>query len=81
MYPAEFAPVLRDLLRDAQHPDIDRVETFEEADYTHKPTGVVVTMKDGTAFVVGMVGTAPPGGDSGRDPDSVEWRERQRTSA
>lgn len=73
MYPAEFAPVLRDLLR-GSHPDIAKVETFEDANYTHKPVGVLVTMGDGTAFAVGMVGAAPPGGDSSRDPESVTWR-------
>jgi hypothetical protein len=78
MYPAEFAPVLRDLLR-GSHPDIANVETFDDANYTHKPVGVLVTMTDGTSFAIGIVGTAPPGGDAARHPDSVAWRENLKS--
>ncbi len=58
----EFTQALRDLL-DGEDPsdgpldteNLRRIETFEEAGVLTRDAGLVVTLKDGTQFQIGIV--------------------------
>lgn len=70
MYPTQFAEYLRDWLTDSGHPGIDQVRTCADLGRWEQPVGVAATLTDGWTLILQCVGTYPPGGAAGDDPDS-----------
>lgn len=70
MYPQTFADLLKDWLANAQHPGIATVQTCADVGWHEQPVGVMVTLSDGWRFVLQLVGSYPPRGTEGHNPDS-----------
>lgn len=64
-----FEALMRDLLTDADHPEITGVQTFAEAGYTDKPVGLVVSFASGAQVFIQFVRTSL--GDDHSKPEYV----------
>lgn len=69
-----FEAWMRDLIRDADHPEIVNVETFQEGGFTDKPVGLHIKFASGADAFIQFVRTSPPGGDDHARPERVVTR-------
>lgn len=54
---------MQQLLEAGQHPDIERVETFDDPGTTMKPCGIKVTYRGGRVAYLKITRSSPPTGD------------------
>lgn len=67
MWLDRFKPFLFDLLSNADHPDIDRVDTWESDGHTN----IVIHLKDGRSIYLWTVQSSPPGGVDRTKPEVI----------
>lgn len=64
-----FEGFLKDLIEQADSPEITSVQTFEEAGLTDKPVGLRVQFASGATVFMQVVRTSGPGGDDFSQPE------------
>lgn len=75
-----FEAWMKELIQNADHPEITGVETFAEGGFTDKPVGLRISFASGAAVFVQFVRTSPPGGDDHSRPERIVTREDYKVS-
>ncbi|WP_329109539.1 hypothetical protein OG792_12265 [Micromonospora sp. NBC_01699] len=72
-----FIDFTRQLLERANHPDIAKIDTFNDPGTAMKPCGIVITMTDGSVIRLKAVRTSGPGGDNWDAEEIIPYPEYQ----
>jgi len=68
-----FLDFVQQALNLAEHPEIVKVETFDDPGTHLKPSGIAITTTDGKVYRLKAVRTSPPGGEPPDTPDDVPY--------
>lgn len=66
-----FEAFMKELLTNAHHPEIVKVETFEEGGFTGKPAGLHIVFASQAEIWIQFVRASPPGGDNHAQPEYI----------
>lgn len=70
-----FEGLMKDLLVREDHPEIVKVETFEEGGFTDKPVGLHIVFASQAEIWIQFVRASPPGGEDHSQPEYVIRKE------
>lgn len=68
-----FLDFLQEALSLAQHPEIARVDTFDDPDTALKPCGIAITTIDGRVYRLKAIRTSGPGGEKADTPEIIPY--------